>query len=129
MSPLNGIGAIPQVARVSPGPTPRAQPVKTAPEGPPPAAGRQNTIVEHAVDVSTAARPASFVRPAAAFSPVSAQTTIRQAEMLLQIAAAAASSPALREIAAAAYQMEMDARREIARAELEGLASGRQWFA
>jgi hypothetical protein len=50
-----------------------------------------------------------------------------QAEMLLQIASMNASSPALRQIAAAAYQMEMDARREVAR--VPDLASGREWVA
>ncbi len=50
-----------------------------------------------------------------------------QAEMLLQIASANASSPALRQVAAAAYQMEIDARREMA----ERLFSARaaSWFA
>lgn len=52
-----------------------------------------------------------------------------RAEMLLQIASTAASSPALRQIAAAAYQMEIDARREIAQARVEGMNAGRQWFA
>jgi hypothetical protein len=52
-----------------------------------------------------------------------------RAEMLLQIASTAASSPALRQIAAAAYQMEIDARREIAQARVEGMSAGRQWFA
>ncbi len=47
--------------------------------------------------------------------------------MLLQIASANASSPALRQIAAAAYQMEIDARREMAR--VPDLGSGRGWFA
>ena len=62
-------------------------------------------------------------------SAISPQAIIRQAELLLQITAAAASSPALREIAAAAYQMEIDARREMARARLEGMTAGHQWFA
>lgn len=62
-------------------------------------------------------------------SPLSPEAVIRQAELLLQITAAVASSPALREIAAAAYRMEIDARREMTRARLEGMTAGRQWFA
>lgn len=62
-------------------------------------------------------------------SILSSQATIMRAEMLLQIASTAASSPALRQIAAAAYQMEIDARREIAQARVEGMNAGRQWFA
>jgi len=57
------------------------------------------------------------------------QAIILQAEMLLQIASTGASSPALRQIAAAAYQMEIDARREMTRARVEGMAPARQWFA
>ncbi|HVP18508.1 MAG TPA: hypothetical protein VMU36_05880 [Spirochaetia bacterium] len=79
-------------------------------------------------DPATAASaPVARQRPF--LSPLSPQAVIRQAELLLQITATAASSPALREIAAAAYQMEIDARREMARARLEGMTAGRQWFA
>ena len=67
-------------------------------------------------------------RMASSLSLAPPQVTIMQAEMLLQIASTAASSPALRQIAAAAYQMEIDARREIASG-VEGISSGRQWFA
>ncbi len=57
------------------------------------------------------------------------QAIIMQAEFLLQIASTGASSPALRQIAAAAYQMEIDARREMTQARVEGMAPARQWFA
>jgi hypothetical protein len=49
--------------------------------------------------------------------------------MLIQLTASAAPSPALRQIVAAAYQMELDARRELARVRMEGMTPGRQWFA
>ncbi len=53
--------------------------------------------------------------------------------MLLLIAsnmgASPAATPALRQIAAAAYQMEIDARREMGRLRVEGMSTGRQWFA
>ncbi len=62
-------------------------------------------------------------------STASPEAIIRQAELLLQITATAASSPAMREIAAHAYQMEIEARRDLALARLEGMTAGRQWFA
>jgi hypothetical protein len=50
--------------------------------------------------------------------------------MLLQIAlttaSSTASSPVLRQIATAAYQMEVDARREVARLRTD---AAREWFA
>ncbi|HVO39240.1 MAG TPA: hypothetical protein VMV03_09465 [Spirochaetia bacterium] len=49
--------------------------------------------------------------------------------MLIQLTASAAPSPALRQIVAAAYQMELDARRELARIRLEGITSAHEWFA
>ncbi len=52
-----------------------------------------------------------------------------QVQMLLQIAARADPSPALRQIVAAAYQMEIDARRELAHMRLEQMSPQRQWFA
>ena len=67
--------------------------------------------------------PAQY-RPAS-----SPQATIRQAEMLLQIVATNASSPTLRQIAAAAYQMEIDARREMAANREEVTIPQREWFA
>jgi len=45
------------------------------------------------------------------------------------VGASPVATPALRQIAAAAYQMEIDARREIARVRAEGMSAGRQWFA
>ncbi|HTP58883.1 MAG TPA: hypothetical protein VMM82_08195 [Spirochaetia bacterium] len=64
---------------------------------------------------------------------LSSQATLRQAQMLLlfasNVGASPVATPALRQIAAAAYQMEIDARREIARVRAEGMSAGRQWFA
>ena len=84
---------------------------------------------------STPAPPSAFPPPsspraAAAFrSLYSPQATIRQAEMLIQLTASAAPSPALRQIVAAAYQMEVDARRELAQIRIQGMTPGREWFA
>jgi hypothetical protein len=67
------------------------------------------------------------------FSVIAPQATIRQAEMLLLVASTTGSSPAaapvLRQIAAAAYQMEMDARHEIAQVRAESITTGHQWLA
>jgi len=69
-------------------------------------------------------------QPGAILSLISPEATIRQAEMLLQIAlttaSSTASSPVLRQIATAAYQMEVDARREVARLRTD---AAREWFA
>ena len=78
--------------------------------------------------------PAPPTVPTSGFAAASTpQATIRQAEMLLLIAsnigASPAATPALRQIAAAAYQMEIDARREMGRLRVESMSTGRQWFA
>ena len=69
-------------------------------------------------------------QPSAILSLISPEATIRQAEMLLQIALTTASSsasfPALRQIATAAYQLEIDARREMGRLRTD---AAREWFA
>jgi hypothetical protein len=66
-------------------------------------------------------------------SALSSQAALRQAQLLLLVAsnmsASPAATPALRQIAAAAYQMEIDARREISRLRAEGMSTGRQWLA
>lgn len=84
---------------------------------------------------STAPAPSASPPLASPRAPIafrglySPQATIRQAEMLIQLTASAAPSPALRQIVAAAYQMELDARRELARIRLEGITSAHEWFA
>ncbi len=115
MSPLGSTGA------VLPGVRAALQAVRRTEESArAPAAAQQPTQPQ----------PSSTGRlSASGLSVLSPQATIMRAEMLLQIASTAASSPALRQIAAAAYQMEIDARREMARARVEGMSGGHQWFA
>jgi len=108
MSPLGSIAAALPVARV-------------APQNASSSGGRLRAPTQEPQNVGPLAAPR--------LSALSPQATIRQAEMLLQIVATNASSPALRQIAAAAYQMEIDARREIAVARTEAATSGREWFA
>ncbi len=92
--------------------------------------GTPQRALRSAPEVPREARaPVATSRARPALSTASPEAIIRQAELLLQITATAASSPAMREIAAAAYQMEIDARRDMARARLEGMTAGRQWLA
>ncbi|MGO9409189.1 MAG: hypothetical protein ACLQCB_00410 [Spirochaetia bacterium] len=121
MSPLGMTGALVTGERTAPRPIPQAL------RGPAP---RSPGLTGTRAPAPHAAGPSIASRLTAASSSLSAaspQAVIRQAEMLLQIASANASSPALRQIAAAAYQMEIDARREMAR--VPDLGSGRGWFA
>jgi hypothetical protein len=137
MSPLESVGRLqrgvgaarPRLSRGLRAPQEAAVPAGGP--GQPTHKGKDPAIASSAAAAPSAAIVASAV-PASSrpvLSRVPPQTTIRQAEMLLQITATAGSTPAVRQIAAAAYQMEIDARREIARARIEGVAAGRQWFA
>ena len=92
----------------------------------------RNTSISSA-GPSQAIRPPQTARPSGASTvfrmATSPRAIIRQAEMLLQITATAAPSPALRQVVAAAYQMEVEAMRDLVRMRLEGGMSGREWFA
>jgi hypothetical protein len=121
MSPLGITGAPLTGERTAPQPIPRGS---HAP------GSRSFGLTEVASLSPQSPGPSVASRLSAASSSLSSaspQAIIMQAEMLLQIASANASSPALRQIAAAAYQMEMDARREMTR--VPDLALGREWVA
>ena len=103
------------------------------------AAARPSAAPEIAPQPVSQTAPVRSPPPAAAsagssiLSSLASQATLRQAQMLLlfasNVGASPAATPALRQIAAAAYQMEIDARREMARVSAEGMGAGRQWFA
>ncbi len=117
MGPLDSTGILLQGARSVLRPAPQ------------PAAGAPRPVPHFPVAASWDAPPSGAPRARPSLSTASPEAIIRQAELLLQITATAASSPAMREIAAHAYQMEIDARRDMARARLEGMTAGRQWLA
>ncbi|MGA2765038.1 MAG: hypothetical protein ABSG17_16940 [Spirochaetia bacterium] len=129
---LHGVGAVTRpVQRVEEAQRPEVQSVRALAPAPVPAPGAAPVP---AVAPTPAAAPRAESRTPAlrtptALSAQSPEAIIRQAELLIQITAGAGSSPVLRQIAVAAYQMEIDARREVTRARLDGIASGRQWFA
>ena len=114
----------------------RAQGMSRAADAPPPPHQPKPaaSTPAHSAAASLPSHPAASAVPASP-SRVSAQTpselrsTLMKAEQLLQIASTASPSPVARQVAAAAYMMEIEAQEEIARARNLADGGNRAWFA